>query len=88
MLGKDIVNLIYKFLHQALVRELNQEYYVNLAHIEEEGTVRFWAYQQTEKAPYKSFMWNYRMLTIDYLMEKIYNWKTARIVGILPKLYK
>ena len=29
-LGKDVAEVIYKFLHQALVQELNEEYYVSL----------------------------------------------------------
>lgn len=86
-LGKDVAEVIYKFLHQALVQELNQEYYVSLVCATDHGTVYFRQHGRKNATIYNSFVWNYRSQT--YSTRKIYNWTKVHLgpVGSLPHRY-
>lgn len=79
LLGKDVVSLIHKFVHQSHVQELNREYCENLMCVKENGTVYFRQHRKTLSqlsTPYNSFLWNYRVAVTEKT-NGIYNWKTA-----------
>lgn len=91
MLGKDIVSLIYKFLHQAFVQELNREYNANLVCVMDNGTVYFRQHRNKScmfplSPTWNSFGWNYRS---TFSSKMIYNWKAKsyRAVGVLKDHY-
>jgi hypothetical protein len=81
ILGKDVADIIHRFVYRAKIQEVNQEYYTYMIRPYNNSDVLQWSRN------YGIFWWNWRLLGIEFISTYIYNVYSGKGIYNVPKNY-